>query len=55
MGIGTEVRSLFITKDPAMMRSPLFLALALAVGAGAPCLQVTPLRRPHALYVRLRK
>lgn len=38
-----------------MMRSPLFLALALAVGAGAPCLQVTPLRRPHALYVRLRK
>jgi len=36
MGIGTEVRSLFITKDPAMMRSPLFLALALAVGAGAP-------------------
>lgn len=39
-----------------MMRSPLFLALALAVGAGAPpCLQVTPLRRPHVLYVRLRK
>ena len=32
------VRSVFITKDPAMMRSPLFLALALAVGCGAPLL-----------------
>ncbi len=38
MAAGTGVRSPFITKDPAMMRSPLFLALALAVGAGTPLL-----------------
>ncbi len=38
MAAGTGVRSPFITKDPAMMRSPLFLAFALAVGAGTPLL-----------------
>lgn len=38
MAAGTGVRSPFITKDPAMMRSPLFLALALAAGAGTPLL-----------------
>jgi len=38
MVAGTGVRSPFITKDLAMMRSPLFLALAMAVGAGTPLL-----------------
>ncbi len=55
MGVGTEVLSPFITKDPAIMRSPCFSLSRWPSVPALRCSPAMPARRPRARFVPLRR